>query len=252
MLRFVKRAVKSPIFWRLALVFSAFGGIFFFVKSRAVADFYKRTFAIKSIKFSGMDTLSKDELLKISGLKIGNCIFDKDIDNIRESIENLSWVKSATVKRILPSNYEISIVERVPIAYWQNKDQLFLVDETGTVLPTTAVKSFPSLPISVGENAPSAIPGFLESLKTFPLISQQLVFCTYLGNRRWDIQISRGLLIKLPEMGLEDALKTLQRMGNKDGYFSDDVSVIDLRIQNRVIISKKKVKKKAEVASNEM
>lgn len=252
MLRFVKRAVKSPIFWRLALLFSACGGTFFFIKSRSVADFYKRTFAIKSIKFYGMDTLSKDELLKTSGLKVGNCIFDKKIDDIRLNIENLSWVKSAVVKRILPSNYEIHIIERVPVAYWQNKDQLFLVDETGTVLPTTAVKSFPSLPISVGENAPSAIPEFLELLKKFPRIGQQLVFCTYLGNRRWDIQISRGLLIKLPENGVDDALKLVQRMGSKDGYFSDDVSVIDLRIQNRAIISKKKVKKKTEIRSNEM
>ena len=57
------------------------------------------------------------------------------------------------------------------------------------------------------------------------------------------------------EAGLQERLtnKTFKLDSRyKDGYFSDDVSVIDLRIPNRVIISKKKIKKKAEVASNEM
>ena len=106
-------------------------------------------------------------------------------------------------------------------------------------MPT--IKQFPSLPISRGANANKAIPQFVKLLKQFPLIEQQIVFCTFLGNRRWNIDINRGLLIKLPEENIAEALSILQRMGNKDGYFSSDIAVIDLRVPGRVIIGKRKV-----------
>ena len=209
--------------------------------SHIFIKFYNDTFAIKKISIVGINNLSKEDVLKASGLKYGKNAFNLSVDQIRNNLEQIKWVKSAVVKRTLPSKFEISIVERVPIAYWQNKDQLYLVDANGVCMPT--IKQFPSLPISRGANANKAIPKFVKILKQFPLIEQQIVFCTFLGNRRWNIDISRGVLVKLPEENVIDALNILLRMGSKDGYFSSDIAVIDLRVPGRVIISKRDVKK---------
>lgn len=220
------------------------GGGWYLAKSNnvisvSIVKFYNNTFAIKGISVSGTNNLSTNDVINASGLKYEKNIFGLSVDQIRKNLEKMHWVKSATVKRVIPSNFEISIVERVPIAYWQDNDKLYLVDESGVSMPT--IKQFPSLPISRGANANKAIPQFVKLLKQFPLIEQQIVFCTFLGNRRWNIDINRGLLIKLPEENIAEALSILQRMGNKDGYFSSDIAVIDLRVPGRVIIGKRKV-----------
>ncbi len=243
MLRYIKILLNSKFFVYIIIIL---GGILcgsYFTKNKAIAKFYNNTFAIKRISFSGMSNLSSAGLLKESGLKYGHSVFKLSVNQVKQNLEQMSWVKSAIVQRVIPSNINIFIEEKKPIAYWQNKDQLYLVDESGTLLPTSVVKSFPSLPISVGTNAEKAIPRFLNLIKHFPLIEQQIVFCSFLGNRRWNIQISRGLLIKLPEENVEGALNVLQRLGSRDGYFSADIAVIDLRVPGRVIISKRDIEK---------
>lgn len=224
---------------------------YFLMRRTHVIDIAYKTFTVKSVRISGVRNLSKDDIFKKSGLRYGRCIFDKSVDEIRKNIESISWVHSAVVRRTIPSQIDILIKERTPVAYWQHKEELFLVDDSGTLLPTNIVKVFPALPISVGEYAYRAIPKFIQLLERFPLIKQQIVFCTFMGKRRWDIQISRGLLIRLPEENGEDALITLERMGNKSCNFANDVSVIDFRIPGRVIITKKK-NMSAETNENEI
>ena len=243
MLRLLKKGTTYIIFGILAIIALGGWGIFKYksIVCKSAIKFYNDTFAIREIKIAGTNNLSSENILKASGLKLSQNLFELSVNRVRQNLEQMSWVKSAVVRRTIPSKIEISIVERVPIAYWQNKDQLFLVDDDGVLLPTDIVKSFNSLPISTGDNAGKAIPQFLKIIRQFPKIEQQIIFCTFLGNRRWNIQISRGLLIKLPEENVSDALAILQRMANKDGYFSSDIAVIDLRVPGRVMISKRKV-----------
>lgn len=245
MLRFIKYIFFSRFFRYLCFLSTLVIAAVLLSRNKSVQQFQNDLFAIKHINFLGMNNLSKKELLKESKLQYGKSIFYISPENVRSNLEAMSWIESAVVRRKWPSTYNISVKERTPIAYWQNKNQLYLVDNTGAVLPTNVVKSFPSLPIVVGENAPKAIPKFLDMLEKFQSIKQQIVFCTFLGNRRWDVQISRGLLIKLPEENPERAMHILQRLASKDGYFSQDISVIDLRIPDRVIIGKREVPKKS-------
>lgn len=57
-----------------------------------------------------------------------------DLDHFRRSIEFLPWVKSATVRRILPDKLVIEVQERVPIAFARMDHTTWLVDEDGILL----------------------------------------------------------------------------------------------------------------------
>ena len=55
--------------------------------------------------------------------------------NIRRSeIEQISWVESASVQRILPNRIRVELTERTPIAFVRNGNELALIDSHGVIL----------------------------------------------------------------------------------------------------------------------
>lgn len=53
----------------------------------------------------------------LSGRIRGN-FFSVNLDALRQSLEQLPWVRKAEVRRLWPSSIEISIEEHIPVAYW--------------------------------------------------------------------------------------------------------------------------------------
>jgi cell division protein FtsQ len=56
------------------------------------------------------------------------------LNNRRIQIEQLSWVESATVQRILPNRIRVELTERTPIAFARNGNDLALIDAHGVLL----------------------------------------------------------------------------------------------------------------------
>lgn len=85
----------------------------------------------------------------LTGLLRGN-FFSIRVDDMRQSLEQLPWVRRAEVRRQWPSRIEVSIDEHVPVAFWgQGTGQL--VNSYGEVF--TAVLSAPppaSMPMLIG------------------------------------------------------------------------------------------------------
>jgi len=85
----------------------------------------------------------------LSGKLRGN-FFSVSLETVRQSLEQLPWVRRAEVRRQWPSSIEVSIEEHVPVAFWgQATGQL--VNSHGEVF--TAGMSVPvpeALPILVG------------------------------------------------------------------------------------------------------
>ncbi|HQZ82535.1 MAG TPA: FtsQ-type POTRA domain-containing protein [Pyrinomonadaceae bacterium] len=106
-------------------------------------------FDLKAVNVVGTDRSSADDIKKIvlvSSEKTG--VWESDIAGIRQKIETLPFVKTASVSVALPSGIRVEVVERVPVAIvrLENGDQL--VDDTGMFLaPVT--KAEPELPFAM-------------------------------------------------------------------------------------------------------
>lgn len=62
--------------------------------------------------------IRRDELeFALAGHLRGN-FFSVDLDEVRQSLEQLPWVRHIAVRRQWPSRIEVSIEEHVPAAYW--------------------------------------------------------------------------------------------------------------------------------------
>jgi cell division protein FtsQ len=56
------------------------------------------------------------------------------LDSRRSALEEISWVESAMVQRILPNRIRVDLTERTPIAFLRNGAELALIDARGVIL----------------------------------------------------------------------------------------------------------------------
>ena len=60
------------------------------------------------------------------------------LDSRRSELEELPWVESASVQRILPNHVRVELTERTPIAFVRNGRELALIDAHGVILDRPA------------------------------------------------------------------------------------------------------------------
>jgi cell division protein FtsQ len=91
-------------------------------------------FAVRRIELSGLHHASPDLIRARLREQIEGNILDLDLARIEESVQSDPWVRSATVRRVLPDTLYVRIVERTPIARARIDDRTYLVDSTGYVI----------------------------------------------------------------------------------------------------------------------
>lgn len=237
MLRHLVSTLKSN-FFQFVLFVCIITGVGSFYSGRLCST-QNPTFSVKKVVFDGNEKISDITLLKASGLRYKSNIFNVPINEVKKKLEDIAWVKSIVVQRRLPDTIYVRVSERMPIAILQSKYKLYLVDADGVVLEHDNIGDCSNLPIVVGEGAAQAVAVFLCQLNKFPKIRNQLIFAVRVGNRRWNIRINKGITVKLPERELRYALTVLDEISDSNGFFNDDIEVIDLRMHDRIVLTKK-------------
>ncbi len=91
-------------------------------------------FNIRSIEINGINRLSREEVLALSGFEMGEHIYEANLNKAQTMIKTNFWVEQVSVERKLPSTLSINIKERVPVAAIVMPDALYIVDFSGTLL----------------------------------------------------------------------------------------------------------------------
>ena len=84
----------------------------------------------------------------------GRSLLRVPLEERRRAVEQIPWVRSATVTRVFPARIAVTIQERVPVAFLWTDDGIALMDAEGVVLdfPSDASFTFPVVRgISAGE-----------------------------------------------------------------------------------------------------
>jgi cell division septal protein FtsQ len=71
-------------------------------------------------------------LLRVN--RIGSSILGVDLDAFRQRLVESPWVADVALRRVLPSTVEVFVSERQPVGLCRMGQDLYLVDETGTVI----------------------------------------------------------------------------------------------------------------------
>lgn len=193
-------------------------------------------FKVQEIIVQGRSNIPQKDLMKILKIKRGDPIFSIDPQLVRFRLEKLEWVRHAIVIRRLPDIVHIKIEERHPIAIWQHQGKFNLVDEDGTAIITKNYQRYGTLPLVVGEGAPQKSPEILKILTSYPNVQKKLQALSRVRERRWNIHLVGGILIKLSDSSLNQGLSVLEKLLAEQRLSANNVLEVDLRTPERYFL----------------
>lgn len=186
-------------------------------------------FGLSQVHLAGNVRTTPAEIVQAIGLKAGQPIFGINLRAARARLLRLAWVADAEVKRRYPDDIDVRIVERVPYARWQQADGLYVVERDGHLITREGADKFVHLPLLVGDKAPLKAEAFVSAVAAHRAIAVRVGAYEYVGERRWNLLLDDGVVVKLPEDGWTKQLSDLDRLIVDKGILETDIREIDLR-----------------------
>jgi len=198
-------------------------------------------FVLSNLSIEGNVRTRQADILATLDIDTGMPLMAVDLQALQHRVEALPWVRLVTVTRILPGDINLHIEERKPFALWQRAGQLRLIDEEGVVITQRGLTAFSGLPMIVGDGAPHEMGKLFQMLSAAPDLAQRVKTAVRVGDRRWDLLFDNGIRVKLPEdldpvYGSDKAWSRLDRLEKQHRLLAREVSVIDMRIPDRLIM----------------
>ncbi|HTH15469.1 MAG TPA: cell division protein FtsQ/DivIB, partial [Magnetospirillum sp.] len=207
-------------------------------------------FRIEEITISGRGRTGLDDVAAALGSHHGEPILGVDLERVKDRLEAIPSVKMAAVERRLPGSLHLAIVERQPVAIWQNNGEHVLVDRDGRQIPGS-VAGFEDLPLVVGDGAGVRADELLTMLAAEPELAPRVRAAIRVGNRRWNLMLddaTAGVEVRLPEEQPEQALHRLAQLERERALTSRRVAMIDLRTPDRMVLKTERPASPAEAA----
>ncbi len=104
-----------------------------------------------NISVSGARNVSRSQVLEVMASDIDRNVFFVSLDARKKQLEQIPWVQSASVMRLLPNRLKVVISERTPVAFIEVNSHIQLIDASGVIMdpPASSQVSY-SFPVIVG------------------------------------------------------------------------------------------------------
>jgi len=86
------------------------------------------------IELNGNHVVSREAVVQQFLHDRNRSVLRVPLDARRSQLEQIPWVESASVQRILPNRVRVELTERTPIAFARNGNELALIDAHGVIL----------------------------------------------------------------------------------------------------------------------
>jgi cell division protein FtsQ len=194
-------------------------------------------FKLNNIIIEGQKNLDIKELLSQFNADNNTPIFAIDLNETKKIVEQNTWLKKAIIRRSLPYTIQIMLVEKEPVALWQYKQEMFLIDADGSAIKGD-VQKFNHLLHFVGQGANVYAAELMKMLEDKKQLSEKLQSIVRVGNRRWNLIFQNGTLVKLPEFNTSVALEYLNQKYLEGSFTLDKIKVLDMRDNEKYYIEK--------------
>ena len=197
---------------------------------------------VNSVRVAGpFRFVSRDVLEQVVADQITKGFFEVDVEAVRDASRALPWVREASVRRVWPDSLHVAIVEREPVARWNDEH---LLEADGTLFEPHGKASKLDLPRLAGPAQSE-----LEVLAAFARFRTVLgplgggVQSLVLNERGgWNLVLANGTTLVLAEG--QDAA-TLKRFANaaarEIAEHLDRIEQVDLRYAGGFAVRLKQV-----------
>lgn len=106
-------------------------------------------FAIRQVTISGIDRVSRDEILAVSGLDLATNILTFDASEAEEALMGLPWLDKVKISKMMPDSVLVEVEEFQPKAL-VSLGRLYYMDANGVPFRQLLPGESPNLPIISG------------------------------------------------------------------------------------------------------
>ncbi|MFO1016567.1 MAG: cell division protein FtsQ/DivIB [Hyphomonadaceae bacterium] len=163
-------------------------------------------------------------------------ILSLDPQEVQARIESLDWVAAARVRRLWPSTLKVEVERRQEYALWEDEGQVSVIDANGERLLAERAADHPDLPRVVGEGAGPAAQPLLIALESLPAVRERVVELVRVGDRRWNVELTSGATVALPEQGAPEALARLETLQSEYALLDRPLTQLDMRAPGRLAV----------------
>ena len=197
----------------------------------------KYNYQLKNVEINSLQRINKFEVNNIINQYYSQSIFLLPLEEISNSINQLSWTKDVNLSTNFIDKLNVEIFEYEPIGLLFYNNQLFYFSKDGKIIDKLREKINESLIIFYGNQASKEAYNLLNVInktETANMIKEAY----YINERRWDIKLHNNILLNLSEKSIEESLKNYIKLIKKFNN-SDIVTIksIDLRDNEKAIIS---------------
>jgi cell division protein FtsQ len=195
-------------------------------------------FSVQRIEVLGANRIDRLHVYDIALNQKDRSMAAFDLEEVRRDLLSYGWVADARVSRRLPDTLVIDLVERTPVAVWQNQGRYTLMDRRGNLLPGVEASSVPNLPVIVGTDAPKQMASLQQLLETAPALRPQITGASWIGNRRWDLHFKAGETLALPDDPdrARDALAEFARLDGVNRLLGRGIRRFDMRLPDKLVL----------------
>jgi len=239
------------------------GSLFFGIRYGALQLFFENPdYRLNRIEVRTDGTLSREQIVTTAELREGENIFSVNLARVQERLQQLAQVDEVQVMRKMPSEIDIQIVERKPVAWITtgqdilnplNPEGDFLVDARGVLMKgkKSVVPEYLGLPIIAGcTNEPLESGKTVESFEVKAALELLRLSARSFMQTRFQlrkIDVSKGYCLLVTDknqtqvtFGFDDLDAQLQRL-EQFLVFSDDSSrelaTVNLLVQRNIPVT---------------
>ena len=193
-------------------------------------------FRVAAVRISGQNRVSQSEIFVAAGITDTTSVLFFDPVAARDGLKKLPWIAEATVQKLYPDQLQIAVVEREAYALWQRGGKIAVIDSEGTVIVDYLDERFRQLPMVVGKGAEKRAREILDTLARMPALAEQTAAAVLVAESRWNLRLKNGIDVKLPDGDVGTSLRRLAALNEAQKLMTRDLTMIDLRLADRVIV----------------
>ncbi len=251
-------SVLSKVVLLAALFAAAYAG----VSTAARRLFFENPdYQLKTIELQTDGNLQREEVLEAANLREGQNIFSVNLARVHDSIQQLPQTDEVQVVRKLPSEIDIRIVERKPVAWITSEkeiadpfaaDNTFLVDARGVLMKEKKLlPEYLGLPVIVGCSSESLEAGKVvespEAKTALELLRLSARSFLQMRFQIREIDVSRGYCLLVTDknrarvtFGFNDLETQLRRLEQFLIYCDDtkqELGTVNLLVQRNIPVT---------------
>ena len=189
----------------------------------------------KNIEIYGVNQNESVKIKKIiENLNIEN-IFSINQINLKNNIDSINIIEKFEIFKNYPSTLEVKIKKTKFVAITKKNGIDYFIGTNGKLIETNDL--ILKLPYVFGDLDVEEFISIKNEIDKSNFNFNQISKLYYYKSKRWDIETTKGNIIKLPMENIEKSLNLFVRL-SKENKFKDS-SIIDFRQKDQIILNEK-------------